>query len=156
MHRDIGTVKSAQGPRKSSGGASTTAKRRVLVRPKPKLRVLSSMPNPTVIPTIPTSPSLPSRMGIGAKLDPDPKSEPNSLFIVSENGVSIFQMANGFYRLQDDFGYVYQVSSTYRSKGSTHWRCQFYRKKFKCKATVITEGSFIVRKHHDHNHPAQN
>ena len=97
-------------------------------------------------------------MGISWRIDSwYPPNWTNSRYFfcsVAEHA-SIYKLANGFYRLHDDFGFIYQVSSTYRPTLPTHWRCQFYRKsKMNCKATVVTQGPNIVRKHHQHNHPS--
>ena len=56
-------------------------------------------------------------------------------------------------RLQDNMGYIYSTGTKY-NKDRCYWRCTLYRRAdFRCKATAISQGNWIVQKFHHHSHP---
>ena len=51
----------------------------------------------------------------------------------------------------DDLGYTYSSSNSSKTKGHMKsWRCS--KKNKKCKASLATDGDWIVVKRHRHNH----
>lgn len=77
----------------------------------------------------------------------------SSIKIVAELA-QLFSLESGHFRLQDDRGYVYQVTNSFRGmEVKTYWRCQMARRRqIQCKASLLALGSQVLRRFQVHNH----